>query len=1107
MKTIAKFMVASIAITTLGVSSLYAKSDKVNVSVKKIDFPTYDMGPDDPCLYFKDFRLEGLRYFRDQRTVYPYTFKNDYLPTKQDVTYDVVRLENDHIYVDIIPQLRGRVQGAVDKRNNWDFIYYNHAIKPAEISVRSAWLAGGLEYNHPGGHAYTQLEKISYEIKEYKDGSKAVIVSEIEPARRFKWQYEVILRPNDLALETKGRFISIVPYAIPFVSSNNAAMHGTDEMELIYPQDTYATGHGNSNLKKWDQFSHDGSDWNWIKNIKQSLSVFTDGVGLTQDYWGVYSHDEGIEAGSVVVGDHRQCPGKKYFSWGTSASGKQWDTFLSDEDGGYVEVQHQAFNSKMDYDYGVLDPFEVKEFSIYWYPIMGSEGFVKASREVVVNFKRQNDKQVKLDMEPTLNLPNSKIVISKNGEVVEQRDFNFVVGKSYNGIMLDIDSTEDDLLAIEIFDKNNRSILQYQTEIVSEKPVVNEIVSFRSGNIEELCEYSINELYTLAMSNYFNPYGVDADEFVAEMLARDPYESRALRMKGTTLVTRSQYVEAIAALEKSLVDGFQEGSEQARFMLGYANLQIGNLDKAHEWLAQSSRHREFLDSSLYYLAVIEVLKGDLHEARMRLEEVPFSRLTHPSIYNLLTYVCRKLGDSAAAKKYLATSFERDPLNFQGYIEDLEVNGSTTSKIDKINFVFDRKSEIFLGSQLYLETAVFYMEINDFAQALKVINIAEEHFKGSSIYPFVLYYKGYCLMKSGDKSGAMKYYADASAANTTYVFPYRQSTLPILVDVVECYPNDAIAWMYLGDLLYYLRRHDEAIDCWGKSYELNPNIARVNRNLAISRHVKKYDSIDETIKMLEEAFAASNKSLRMFVELENLYILTKDNERLAKLYDNNLDIIYRKGAYALNAADFYNRVGRPADALKVMLNSYFSAEERLLGTPYRHVRYENGVIGSGKELLAAGKFNEAAQEFQKAYLYPESINEAKVNYPVTTPTDYYVAISYKKAGNQAKATEYFNKALDQKINDYSVASIYKAMSLREIGREDEAKQIIGAIVGKFSTGTISAADYYVLSLAYAFQGNEKMAAESMATAVEMDYNVAYTATYSSAYIQARKYSIE
>ncbi len=1100
----------------LFISTLFAQKQSVKIKVFKKNIPTYDMGADDPNAYLKDFKIEGLKYFRDKRSTYPYSFQNDYKPTKKEVEYEVVRLENDYIYVDIIPQLRGRIQGAVDKRNGWDFLYYNNVIKPAEIAVRSAWLSGGLEYNHPGGHGYTQMNKITYDIKENSDGSKTVIVAEIEPVRMMKWEYEIILRPDALFVETKGRFISTVPYMVPFVSSNNAAMHATDEMELIYPQETYATGHGISNLKKWSEYSKDGTDWNWVKNVKHSLSAFTDGTGTVMDYWGVYSHDKGINAGSVVVADHRVAPGKKYFTWGTSESGKQWDTFLSDNDGGYIELQHQAFNERMNHGYGVLQPFEVKEFSIFWYPIKNTSGFIKATKEIAVNFKRINDNNYRLDLAPTLNLPSSVITILKNGKKIEELNYDFKVGEIYNK-NLNLKSIESDTLELIIVDNTKKPFFKYVNKIKSELPVHHKILEIDKK------ELTIDQLYTKAMSNYFDFYGTDADEYIEEILLRNPTESRALRLKGTIQVKRGEYKKANETFAKSYITGHFYGRSRADFLNGYAYIQLGELDNAHKYLAKSSRNRGDLDNSLFYLAQVEVLKGNLHEALRRLEEVPLSYLTHPNIYNLFTYVTRKLGDKNKAQFYLAKSFERDPLNFVGYIERMELEGATEQLIDKINFLFDRKDKLFLGSQNYMETAIFYMNLNDYTEALKVLRIAEENYASQkSMYPMVNYYLGYCLMQMGGNTEALNYYKKASATNTNYVFPFRVSSVPVLKDVLKNNPEDDIAMMYLGDLLYHLRRHKEAITLWETSNKLNPNNSRVNRNLAIGRHVEKVDDVDATIYLMEKSFANSNNSLRTFSELEFLYIKKGNNKKLEEHYDNNLELLYRKGESALNAVDFYNKVGRYVDAQNILKNSYFSAVEKLLGIPFRHVRYSEALIGNGKKMMEEGNYKQAIEEFQKSYLYPKYLNEVIVNHPVFTRTDYYVGLAYKLDKQTEKAKKYFKKAINQNMNPISVATVFKAKALKELGRKKEGDKIVKKLISEIESmiklneeetllnergGNNAAVNDYILSLSYNYLGENDKAQKIMELALEKDYNVAYNAMLASVHIYARKFTLE
>jgi tetratricopeptide (TPR) repeat protein len=1100
---IKKSLLPGIIFLFILLTGLNAQNDEVSVKVFKQVFPTYNMGPDDPNTYFKDFAIPGMNFFRSSRSVYPYSFVNDYRPGKQDLEYEVVRLENDLIYIDIIPQLRGRIQGAVDKRNNWDFLYYNHVIKPAEIAVRSAWISGGLEYNHPGGHGYTQFSKISYDIIEGKDGSQTVVVAEIEPIRMMKWEYEITLRPGELFVETRGRFISTVPYKVPFLSSNNAAMHVTDEMELIYPQNTHASGHGFEGLKKWSAYSPDGSDWDWVKNIKRALSTFADGSGILMDYWGVYSHDEGIDAGSVVIADHRVAPGKKYFTWGTSESGKQWDHFLSDEDGGYVELQQQAYCTNLGYGYAVLDPLEVKEFSIYWYPIKGTGGFVKASKEVAVNFKRLDDQKVRLDIQPTMNLSDVTIQVYKNSKLEQKLEMDLQVGEVYNK-ELKLLSSEKDTLKVRILDNQQRDILLYADKIAEVKPVVNRIPK------KDISEYTIDQLYHKAITNYQDAYGTEANMYINEILSRDPMESRANRLSGIIGIKRGQYAEAIKSLEKSLKTDHFENCYESWGLMGYSYLQLGDLDKAHEYLVQSSRKRSELDHSLYYLAQTELRKGEYHEALRMLKQIPLSTGTHPNVFNLMAYTLRKLGDHEVAGKMIKESFTKDPLNFVGYIEKLELGAENGELVEKINFIFDRKEPLFVGSQLYLETAIHYMGLGDYELALKVLNIAEEHYQNNEvIYPFVNYYKGYCLLNTGNREQAMEHYRKASRTDHTYVFPYRPESLEVLRSVLTLLPGDAVANMYYGDLLYYLRRHDEAFAAWDRSYEIDPENFRVSRNLALGKYIRS-GNMDETVRLLEESFEQSGKNLRIFAELEALYISQKRFGKLESHYDENLDIIYQKGDYAIKAADFYIGLERYNDAANVLKKAYFSAAERALGKPVRHTRYVEAQIGLAEGLIAEKEYGRAIAELKEAYEYPDYLNEARVNNPITTRVDYYLALAYKMDKQKDLADEFFRRAIDLEINPVSVATIYKALALKETGRKKEGEKLVRDMLDQIERGPAesnTAIHEYLKSLGYSFLGEKGKAEAFKNSALKNEYNVVMMARYESSFLHQKKFAME
>jgi tetratricopeptide (TPR) repeat protein len=1074
------------------VNKLTITENKVTVSKLQINLPTYQMGPDEVPPYFKEFNVPGLSFFRGSRSVYPYTFQNNYRPGRVDKNYEVVRLENDFISVDIIPELRGRIQGAIDKRNGWEFLYYNHVIKPAEIAVRSAWISGGMEYNHPGGHGYTQLNKISYTIKEEADGSKSVVVAEIEPVSMMKWEYVITLRPDKLYLELTGRFISTAPFRVPFTSSNNAAVHATDEMELIYPAETYVADHARRNPKKWPDYNKSYPDNSWFKNVKSTLSVFVEGTGLLQDSWGAYSHDKNIDAGTVIVADHRTAPGKKYFTWGSHDFGRMWDHYLSDNDGPYVEMQLQAYYVNLQYGYAVLDPFEVKEFTSYWYPVKNTGGFVKATKDLVINLIRQNENNIRLSIQPTASFPETKVSIFKNNVLIQQFTEDLVIGSVYNK-EIKIRSLPADTLKIVILDKNQKNILDYFSKIRVVEPEI-----FRLPALK-LKEMTIDQLFNKGISNYEDIYGPDAVAAFEEILSRDSLESRTNREMGIVSIKQGQYEQAVKYLRKSLINDHFRDCYTTYYLLGISYIELADLNKADEYLTIASREKDMFVPSMNSLAKIAILKKYFPKAINILSEAKISNDKHPALFNLLSYSLRKRGRIAEAKQINDESFKSDPLNFIGFAEKLFLSTDKEPVIKEINDIFDRKDLTFIGSQLYIETAQFYIGLADYEAAIDILNIAENHFKGTVYtYPFIDYCKGYCLFKLNKTDEAKVYFKQASERVTLYVFPYSPQTITVLNSALSVNDNDPVACMYLGDLLYYLHRQDEAITLWEKSAGLGYKNSVLYRNLGLANYVQTRTT-GKTTPLLETAFELDRNDSRIFAELESVYLINKSVDKLLSLYENNMELIKTKPELALNCIDLFISKAKFGEALSVIENTYFSASENNTNKPVVHARYAEIHIGLGEKYFAEKKYDQAIEEYKKSLLYPDYLNEKKVNNPVEVRTNYLLGKAYQQKNDKNNSGKYFKLTLENKNNDISESVIYKAMALKETGKKDEAIVLVNELLGKISHGKRSSAETdYIQSKAYDFLGDQEKALQFMDSAVRKNYNVYMNVRFNDSY---------
>ena len=59
----------------------------------------------------------------------------------------MVKLENEYVEVFVLPEVGGKVWGAIEKSSGEEFIYRNEVMKFRNIAMRGPWTSGGIEFN------------------------------------------------------------------------------------------------------------------------------------------------------------------------------------------------------------------------------------------------------------------------------------------------------------------------------------------------------------------------------------------------------------------------------------------------------------------------------------------------------------------------------------------------------------------------------------------------------------------------------------------------------------------------------------------------------------------------------------------------------------------------------------------------------------------------------------------------------------------------------------------------------------------------------------------------------------------------------------------------
>lgn len=1073
-------------------SAAGAKPSAVKCWTEMLEIPTYAMGPDEKHPIFKDVNLPGLRMLRSGRSVYPYTLMDKFTQDRQIKTYEGVWLENDFIKVLVIPDLRGRLQGAIDKRNGWDFLYFNHVIKPADIAIRRFWISGGIEWNHPGGHGYTQLSRLSYKIIEEPDGSKTVLVAEIEPVRMMKWETAITLRPGRLYVETQGRLSSIVPHPIPFASSQNAAMHATDKMEMIYPRASHVTGHGKTHAHVWP-VSDDGVDESWFSNLQHGLSYFVDGRGLLEDYWGCYSHDPEIDAGTVIVADHRTAPGKKYFSWGSHAHGRSWDTHLSDEDGPYVELQVQAFWDNLGYGYAWLNPYETKDFTVYWYPIMGLGGFVKASQDVCLNIAPTHDGRLRIAVQATREVADARVVLYADDAILFEDVSGLMLATPYATEVEIPDGTDLDDCTLEILDATGKVLLSYACR--EPEPVAPRM----APKAKSLAEMTLDELSAHGKSFYQDPWGPQSAAAFEEMLKRDPVESRAHRGLAWIAYHHGQMDDARAHFEKSLINDPLNQGYEAFFGLGLTALADAAWDQAREHFIVASRHQAYCVPALAQLAVVEMQEARFEDALRYVKEAQTQGGIHPNLDVLAAIALRLRGHIHQAQATLVQAEDKDALHFGALYERwfLAEGADKFALETKIHQLLDRCDRTFVGSQLYLEGAVRYIKLGLWNEAVAILEMGIRLFeKTGDVYPMLWYYLGYCKQQLGDMTGAGVAYNQAAALDAPYLFPYRPLSINVLHAALEANPSDATGWLCLGNLLFYLRRHHEAVEAWEQAAEQMPDDSRAYRNLANATWFLDED-LDKTIAYLERALECDQDDARLIYELDHVYAAAgKDEQRLAWL-ERNERVVRERDDLVLRWVDLLLRVGGYKKAVKLLDTVRFSPREMRVRVA---VRYTEAHYGVGLELLEAGDPQGAIAQFELGHTYPDHLSESAPAMPVWTRFHRLMALAYEALDDDVNAHQHWQAVIAGPIREGSESVIDQAVAFEHLGEAEKARSLYQQVIEM--TNADEAMGKFLLSQAHEGLGALTQAAEHLKHALAQDPDVILKARIEASYIPLR-----
>ncbi|HBE42253.1 MAG TPA: DUF5107 domain-containing protein, partial [Bacteroidales bacterium] len=760
------------------------QDEAVRIWAEEVTIPTYMVGEADPnpMFYF------GRAYQGAEGRVYPYPLYDKLTGIKQDKSYKMIWLENEYIKIGILPEIGGRLFSALDKTNNYSFIYTQHVIKPALIGMLGAWISGGIEWNIPHHHRATSYLPVQYCLEENPDYSKTVWVGELELRHRTRWIVGYTLRPGKSYVEVTIRMFNTSPYIQSVLCFANTGVHANENYQVIFPPSTqYVTHHSKREFTTWPVATtiYGGADFtkgvdvSWYKNHYNSNSMFA--WNYSEDFVGGYDH--GKNAGVVCYADHHTVPGKKFWTWGNAPYGKMWDQTLTDDDGPYVELMVGSYSDNQP-DYSWMQPDEIKDIKQYWYPLRETRGAKNANKNATINLDFNSAGNALIGIYTTGKVSGGVIVVKDKDKVIREIKSDISPDKPYSATVNLPRNTIKENLSVSLL-KDGNEIISYGMTVPEKESMPDIVVPPLSPETIT----SVEQLYLTGrrIEQFHNP-SLEPDPWWEEALIRDSLDTRVNIAFGINKLKKAQFNEAEKYFRRALVrlTGSytvpQEG--EAFYYLGVALKAQDRNDEAYKYFFKSIWSEAFKAPGYRSLAEIDCIRGDFKKA---LENINFSLSNNDKNVNSLilkSAILRHCEIREDALKTVNTAITVDPLNVTSLAEKWLINNDDITSSELMAIFNDYPENV-------LETAVFYGNAGLYNDALMVLKeFTGQNGRKEHISPLVYYYLGYYAGRLGRTVEMKHYYSQAEMQKSDYIFPFQYEAIAILKNVIEVTPYDA-----------------------------------------------------------------------------------------------------------------------------------------------------------------------------------------------------------------------------------------------------------------------------------------------------------------------------
>lgn len=988
---------------------------KTTAEVIGTKIKTYQTGKPCELPYF----IEKKQYQGASGKVYPLKVTDQISSEAEDKTYQMVRLSNDFIEVNLLPEIGGKIYGAKCRKNGYEFIYQNTVVKPALIGLCGPWVSGGVEFNWPQHHRPTTFSPVEYEVKNNADGSSSCYMGEAEPFNRMRAMVAISVYPGSSIVEAKATVTNNADHALPFMWWNNTAVRVHEDYKCIFPPDvSYGVDHDRRAVIPFPVMKGrfetarpydygEGVDASWYKNVKVQTSVMIPRYESSMDFVGGYDYRR--NAGTAVIGDHYVSPGKKMFTWANCAFGKKWCKNLTDNDDRYIELMTGAYTDNQP-DFSYIEPGESKVFTQYWFPIQGIKNISNANVHGAVTLDVKDDNieigAVATAYESDVTRPVTLKLTCKGKEIYKKTDVLYPDAYWLETTESVAGASKEDY-EVSLQGEDGSVLLSYRPEDHSkdEAPKIRPVAP-RPKDIE-----TVEELYLHGAHLLQYKHGTfDPEDYFTEALRRLPDDYRCNLEMGKLSLEKGDFTAAnrylLRAYARITMRNYNPRDTEVLYTLGRLKRLTGDMDKAYGYFKSAAWQYAYRSASEFACACISMSRRNVEKAVEELRACLETNVNHYAAYALLCYLTK---DREGLEQKLEFFPQESNMRYALYL----LGGKLPDA-----FIRDRAEDV-------LDVALLFKKAGLVHEAVQILKTCT---RPTDVLLFHLYALG----------------EEARTVEPDTAFPRRLEDIAVLENIrADAKPHKRALARYLLGCLYFDRENYQAAEkAFEEALAIEPGYAAAYRNLAFLY----YDHLDKKEQAMDKMQLAVNyASNEPRILYEALQLMKQENvdpdTRLHFVRKHEEGIKSRDDAY-LESIILYIQTGRYEKAEELLAAKDFHIYEGGEGKLTKYHRWL--YILKAKKLCDAGRFREADQAIDQALVYPDNYGEGEAIFKQDANVHYMAGWIRELLGDRSAAKAEYRKAGDES-DTVSDILYYSALCSERLGDMRQAKMLYQKLI--------------------------------------------------------------